>query len=271
MAGIVYFIGAGPGDPELLTLKAHRLLQAADVILYDSLVGEGLIESFPARAERIPCGKRVLPAAERQETINRWMVAAARQGKQVVRLKGGDPCLFGRLAEEIEALQHYGVAFEVVPGVSSATAAAAALGLSLTHRELAEGVTMLSAHPAADKQNRSAAWGGLVDTHRTLVLFMGVARLKPIVCTLRSRGMSAETPVAIVERASQPDQRITLGTLATIADEAKRRNVRTPAIIVVGQVVAALDRPPAAESFCEHSVGGALLPADEGGRVVAGE
>ncbi|MFB6273065.1 MAG: uroporphyrinogen-III C-methyltransferase [Salinibacter sp.] len=240
MTGSVVFVGAGPGDPELLTLKAYRAIERADVVLYDSLVGTAIIDDLPNETELIPCGKDRFSAKTRQARINELLVERARAGQAVVRLKGGDPTLFGRLGEEIGRLQNHGIPYEVVPGVTAATGASAAIGLSLTHRDLAGGVTLISGHQAPDKQVDPPTWRALVERQHTLVIYMGVARLGRISETLLMHGMAAETPVAIVERATLPDQSLTVDRLDRIVDAANEADVQSPALILVGQIVSLL-------------------------------
>ncbi|MFB6273937.1 MAG: uroporphyrinogen-III C-methyltransferase [Salinibacter sp.] len=235
--GNVVFVGAGPGDPELLTVKALRALERADVVLYDSLVGPAIVDELPRDAELIPCGKDRFPAKTRQARINELLAARAEAGQAVVRLKGGDPTLFGRLGEEIAHLQAHGVPYEVVPGVTAATAASAIAGIPLTHRDMAGGVTLISGHQAPDKQMDPPTWRALVARRHTLVVYMGVARLGRISEALLMHGLGADTPVAIVERATLPDQRVTVNRLDEIEETAKRADVQPPALIVVGEVV----------------------------------
>jgi len=237
----VHIVGAGPGDPELLTLKAHRLLESADVVLYDSLVGERIVDELPGDAELIPIGKDILPAPTRQTEINRLLIENAKLGRAVVRLKGGDPTIFGRLAEEIDVLLEHGIPFEVVPGISSATAASSALGLSLTHREFASSVTFLTGHQALDKPQDLIRWKNLVLSGSTLVIYMGVAQLERISDALQAHGMSANMPVAIVERVSLDDERWVTSRLDMVAEKAELLGVKSPAIILVGQVVSQLN------------------------------
>ncbi|MFQ5795331.1 MAG: uroporphyrinogen-III C-methyltransferase [Candidatus Bipolaricaulia bacterium] len=234
MAGMVYLVGAGPGDPELMTLKALKAIEVADVIIYDSLVGAKIVENLSEDVELIACGKRARPNLT-QESINELMAKKVREGKTVVRLKGGDPTILGRLGEEMVFLREHGISFEVVPGITSAIAAPVAAGISLTHRGLASSVVFLTGYQAS--VSSALDWESLVKCNGTLVILMGVTRLEEITLELVRHGMNADMPVAIVEKAMLPDQRVTVGELGTIVEVAKLKGVRPPAVLIVGQVV----------------------------------
>lgn len=238
---VVHIVGAGPGDPELLTVKAHRLLQAADVVLHDSLVGAEVVEDLPKRATVIDVGKR--PAGERtpQAAIERRLVEEARRGKAVVRLKGGDPCLFGRGGEEAEALAAAGVPFELVPGVTSAIGVPETLGIPLTHRDHASSLTVVTGHEDPSKAESALDWQGIARSVRaggTLVVLMGVTRLAANVDALVANGVPARTPAAMIERGTLPEEFAVTGTLETIVDDAADTGISPPAVTVVGDVVA---------------------------------
>src|SRR5436189_5452850 len=214
MSGYVWLVGAGPGDPELMTRRAARVLGEADLVLYDALVDPRALDLAP-QARRFPVGKRAGRPSIRQETINRLLVRAARRGARVVRLKGGDPFVLGRGGEEALALAAAGIPFEVVPGVSSAVAAPALAGIPVTHRGLSSGFAVVSGHA-------ESAWRPILESlapgSLTLVVLMGLGERRAIVSRLRARGWPARTPAAIVWAASRPDSLTWRGTLAELAD-----------------------------------------------------
>ena len=235
--GVVYLVGSGPGDPDLLTVKARRLIEEADVVLHDKLPGPEILGLIPEE-RREDVGKRAGGEWTPQEYTNRRMVELARDGKRVVRLKGGDPFVFGRGGEEMEYLADNGIAFEVVPGLSSATAGPGVAGIPLTHREFVSSVSFVTGHEDPTKEESAVDWAALADTGGTLVVLMGVGKLPGYVAALREAGMDPETPVAMVERATWPDQRVVAGTLDTIVDVRDREGVEPPAITVIGEVAA---------------------------------
>ena len=232
----MHLVGAGPGDPGLLTLRAAELLRVADVLLYDALVADAIVALAPASCERIFVGKRRGAHALPQGEIERLMIQRARAGKRVVRLKGGDPFVFGRGGEEAQALHEAGVAFDVVPGISSAVAAPAYAGIPVTHREHAASFTVVTGHEDPTKPAPALDWAKLADPQRTLVLLMATATLSEIAEQLIAHGLDAATPVAVVQDGTRPSQRSVSGTLATIAAEVARANVGSPAVVVVGGV-----------------------------------
>ncbi|HUL46440.1 MAG TPA: siroheme synthase CysG [Steroidobacteraceae bacterium] len=232
--GEVYLIGAGPGDPDLLTLRALQLLQEADVILYDRLVPDAILERARRDAERIFVGKETGDHAG-QSRINQLLVSLARAGRRVARLKGGDSYVFGRGGEEIEVLARAGIPYRVVPGITAALGAAAAADIPLTHRRLAHSVTLVSGHAAADD---SLDWRALARPHQTIVFYMAVAQLPRIVARLRAAGAAADLPAAIVEQATLPAQRVLRAPLASLAALAARAQVAAPALLIVGEVTA---------------------------------
>jgi uroporphyrin-III C-methyltransferase/precorrin-2 dehydrogenase/sirohydrochlorin ferrochelatase len=232
--GECYLIGAGPGDPDLLTLRALQLLQQADVILYDRLVPAAVLERARRDAERVFVGKQ--PGNHTtQERINELLVHYARLGLRVARLKGGDPFIFGRGGEEIEVLAAHGIPYIVVPGITAALGAAAATHIPLTHRRLAQSVTFVTGHVLDDE---SLDWSALARSRQTVVFYMGVGHLQQIVSKLRAAGGSAEQAVAVVERATLPEQRTLRGTLETIVATVQAANVQPPALLIVGDVTA---------------------------------
>ena len=235
-SGKVYLVGSGPGDPELLTIKAARLIREADVIVYDQLPGPEILASLPESAERIDAGKYAGDHTLAQGEINRLLVDRASQGKTVVRLKGGDPYLFGRGGEEAIELQEAGVSFEVVPGITSAIAAPASAGIPITHRDHASVVTIITGHEQ-DKGAPMVDWEWLAKSKGTIVVLMGVSTLGKYVPELIRYGSNPNTPVAIIERGTRPDQVVTTGSLRTIVDVARKHEVKAPAIVVIGDVV----------------------------------
>ena len=256
--GTVYLVGAGPGDPELITVRGLRRLQTADVVLYDKLAPAELLDEAPAHARLINVGKAPNRHCMVQEEINRLIIELAQEGLNVVRLKGGDPFVFGRGGEEALALRAANIPFEVVPGVTSAIAAPAAAGIPVTFQHLARSFAVVTGHsrlPLNRRLDRES--DGMADDDRqevtdgldhhnwaalagidTLVCLMSVRSLSAIVARLLDNGRSPETPVAIVERGATPEQRVTTGALSEIADIAAQAGVRSPAAIVIGNVVA---------------------------------
>ena len=235
--GKVYLIGGGPGDPELITVKAVRILGQADVILYDALVGPGIRQYFNPEAELIDVGKRADKHTVPQEEMNRMLVEQAKKHRIVARLKGGDPYVFGRGGEEAEELAKNNVEFEVIPGISSAIAAPAAASIPVTHRDLASSVTFITGHEDPTKGESALNFKSLAAMNGNLVILMGVSRLRDNVKALLDNGKALDTPVAIVEKGTTSGQRVTVGTLATIVEIAEKRGVEAPAIVVVGDVV----------------------------------
>lgn len=236
--GRVYLVGAGPGDPELITLKALRCLQQAEVVVYDRLANEALLQHVPASATRIFAGKAPGAHALTQDEINALLVEHGRAGRHVVRLKGGDPYVFGRGGEEAEALVAAGVSYEVVPGISSAIAAPAYAGIPLTHRDVTPAFTVVTGHEDPAKDESTVHWPALAMGADTLVFLMGVGRLALIAERLIAHGRPADTPVAVVRRGTWPDQQVVTGTLADIAERVAEVGLTAPAVTVVGRVVA---------------------------------
>ncbi|MDX1484752.1 MAG: siroheme synthase CysG [Alphaproteobacteria bacterium] len=235
-AGSVALVGAGPGDPDLLTLRALRAMQDADVVVYDRLIGDGILDLVRRDAERIYVGKAPGRHSLDQEGINRLLAARARAGQRVVRLKGGDPFLFGRGGEELAHLRAAGVSVEVIPGITAAVGCAAAAGMPLTHRGAASGVTFISGHSRAGGDEPD--WAGLAASGNTLVIYMGVATAGHAGRELLAHGMRPETPVAVIENGTRPDQRVIRDTLAGLAAGLARHGVGAPAVIVIGEVAA---------------------------------
>ena len=241
MSGKVILVGAGPGDPGLLTVKGRSALMSADVVVYDRLVGEGIMALIPSHAETINVGKESSHHLVPQEQINEILLQKAQEGKVVVRLKGGDPFLFGRGGEELELLSEHGIPFEEVPGITSAIAAPAYGGIPVTHRDCCSSLHIVTGHARAGKP-LTIDFEALVRTGGTLVFLMGVTSLSEICAGLLNAGMAPDTPAAIVEEGTTPRQRRISGTVATLPELAKQKQVHSPAISIVGGVCALADR-----------------------------
>jgi uroporphyrin-III C-methyltransferase len=239
--GSVWLVGAGPGDPDLLTRKAEKLICAAEIIFYDALVGPGVQDLIPVNVEQVNVGKRSGRHSKAQETICDLIVKAALSGKRVVRLKGGDPSIFGRATEEIEACRAHGISVRICPGITAASAAAASAGISLTLRGLARKLTFVTAHTKGDEP-LDLDWQSLADPQATLAIYMGKAAAPDIARQLQSHGLSADTPVMIVENASLSDQRIVATNLKRMGQTVKLTAGSGPLVFLIGQ--AALIRQP---------------------------
>ncbi len=242
MKGSVYLVGAGPGDPGLITLKGIEAIKAADVIVYDYLASESLLNYAGESAERIYAGKKGWDHTLTQTEINRLIVARALSGSTVTRLKGGDPFVFGRGGEEIEELIEAGLSFTIVPGVTSAIAAPAYAGIPLTHRKYASTVTFITGHEDPGKKTSTINWAALAGTQGTLVFLMGVKNLAHITRRLIENGMPPETPAGLVRWGTTPSQETVTGTLATIVENVEAAGLKPPCIIVVGDVVTLRDK-----------------------------
>jgi uroporphyrin-III C-methyltransferase len=242
--GKVWLVGAGPGDPDLLTVRAHRLIQTAKVLAYDELVPQAILDLAPARAERFPVGRRAGGCRHHEARIHPRVIECAIAGRDVVRLKGGDPMIFGRGGEEAEELAVARVPFEIVPGISAALGAAAASHVPLTHREVASSVTLITAHAAAE--DGAIDLGASIPARGTLVFYMGLGKLEATCAALVAHGRDASTPAAVIARATLPDQRVVKGTIADIARIAREAALEAPALFIVGEVVARAVESPAA-------------------------
>lgn len=234
-AGEVYVVGAGPGDPELLTLKALQLMQQADVVVYDYLVSDDIMQLVRRDAERICVGKRAGAHSVPQQDTNQLLVDLALAGKKVCRLKGGDPFIFGRGGEEIQALLPHNIAFQVVPGVTAAAGCAAYAGIPLTHRDYAQSVQFVTGHCRPDGSEPD--WHSMSRQHQTLVIYMGLMKSAHIQQQLINAGRDATTPVAIIENGSRREQRIVTGTLENLAQLIEQHQLSSPALLVIGEVV----------------------------------
>lgn len=238
--GKVYLVGAGPGHPELLTVKAAALIKSGDVIIYDRLIQEEVLALARPSAERIYMGKPVGKHESRQDEVNELLVRKAREGKSVIRLKGGDPFVFGRGGEEAEYLAEHGIPFEVIPGVCSALSAPLSAGIAVTHRDVASSLVIVTGHNADGTEARMD-WEALARID-TLVFLMGVHNLDKITRKLIAAGRPSDTPAAMIQMAFWPGERTVTGTLAGIAEECRRAAIQAPATLVIGEVVRLRER-----------------------------
>ena len=240
LQGAVYLVGCGPGNPDLLTFRALRLMQQADVVLYDNLVSAPILDMVRRDAERVYVGKKSNNHAVPQEEINQLLVRYAKQGNKVLRLKGGDPFIFGRGGEEIEELAEAGIAFEVVPGITSASGASCYAGIPLTHRDYAQSVTFVTGHRRDGEVELD--WPRLVSPSETVVVYMGVAQVDKICSQLIKHGRNPDTPAAMVEKATLAKQRVVIGTLSNLAGRVAELGIKPPALIIIGEVVSLHDK-----------------------------
>ncbi|MBX3601633.1 MAG: uroporphyrinogen-III C-methyltransferase [Rubrivivax sp.] len=238
--GRVALVGAGPGDPELLTLRAVRLLGAADAVVYDNLVAPEVLDFVAPQAERLYAGKRSSQHSMPQREINALLVQLAREGRQVVRLKGGDPFIFGRGGEEIEALAAAGIAFEVVPGITAACGVSSYAGIPLTHRDHAQSCLFVTGH--LKDGSADLDWPALVRERQTVVIYMGLGALADICAQLVRHGQRADMPAAVVQQGTLPEQRVVAGTLADLPARVAAAGLQSPCLTIVGEVVRLHDR-----------------------------
>ncbi|WP_202081128.1 uroporphyrinogen-III C-methyltransferase [Caldalkalibacillus salinus] len=235
--GKVYLVGAGPGDPKLITVYGMECIKKAEVILYDRLINTSLLEYASEDTEFIYCGKEPGKHALIQEHIHQLMIEKSQQGKVVVRLKGGDPCVFGRVGEEAEILAAHDIPYDIVPGITAGIAAPAYAGIPVTHRDHASSFTIVTAHGREDKDQDELNWEALAKGSDTIAFYMGVGNLAHICHKLIDHGKSEETPVAVIQWGTTPDQRTVIADLATIEEAVKRNQITHPAIVLVGEVV----------------------------------
>jgi uroporphyrin-III C-methyltransferase len=253
MKGKVYLVGAGPGDPDLLTVKALRVLRSAGAVLYDDLVSQEILHLISPGAQLHNVGKRCGKKNIQQEEIHFLMITLAESGLQVVRLKSGDPMIFGRAGEEIEALRHAQIDFEVVPGVTSALGAAASTGIPLTHRRLSSALVFLTAHQATNSE--AAEWSKLAGSGSTLVIYMPGQNYNGLSAKLRAAGLAGETPCAVISRASSPQQRTHITTISELKSAPR---LASPTLLVVGEVVRLANRRSFEDISSDHSLSGLL-------------
>lgn len=238
--GKVYLVGAGPGDPELITVKGLTCIQKADVILYDRLINERLLSYAKKGAELIFCGKLPGYHTMQQETINHFLIHHAKKGKVVVRLKGGDPFVFGRGGEEAEALAKHGIDFEIVPGITAGIAAAAYAGIPVTHRNFSSSVAFVTGHKQ-DGSNEEIKWESLAKGIDTIAIYMGISNLSYIRDQLIKYGKSPSTPVAVIQWGTLFEQRTMTATLETIVEAVEQNQLKNPSIVIIGEVVTLRD------------------------------
>jgi len=237
MSGKVYLVGAGPGDHKLITMRAVELLQKADVVLYDRLVSKKIISMIPKSAERAYVGRAVGDDAAHQDATNDLMARHAESGRHVVRLKGGDPMIFGRGGEEAEFLKSRKIKYEIVPGITSGIGSATYAGIPLTHRRHASSVAFVTGHEDPGKKGEAVKWGRLAGSVDTIVVMMGLSRIDVICRQLVAGGMDRKTPAAVIQDGTTPKQKMITGTVADIASRAKSGGIRPPANIIIGRVV----------------------------------
>lgn len=233
--GEVYLVGAGPGDPDLLTFRALRLMQQADVVVYDRLVSKEILDMVRRDADRIYVGKERSNHAVPQEDINHLLARLGKEGKRVCRLKGGDPFIFGRGGEEIDTLMQQGVPFQVVPAITAASGASSYAGIPLTHREYSQSVVFATGHLKDGSMNLN--WKGLAQPNQTIVFYMGLQGIAVICSELIAHGMPDSTPIALIQKATTPQQKVVTATLGTMPDEVEKSDIKPPTLIIVGNVV----------------------------------
>lgn len=238
--GEVYLVGTGPGDPDLLTFRALRLMQQADVVLYDRLIGDGILNLVRRDAERIYVGKLPNDHSVPQEEIGKMLIRLAQEGKRVLRLKGGDPFVFGRGGEEIEALSENGIAFQVIPGVTAAVGCASYAGIPLTHRDHAQGCVFVTGHEKDGKLNLN--WKSLIQPRQTVVVYMGLSSMGAITAGFLANGADPATPAAVIENGTRAGQRVITGTLESLTEKTASAGIKSPALIIIGSVVSLRDK-----------------------------
>ena len=237
MTGKVYLVGAGPGDPKLITLRAVDLIKKADVVLYDRLVSKKILDMIPKRAVSIYVGRAVGDDTTHQETTNELMVKYAKLKKSVVRLKGGDPIIFGRGGEEAEVLKSFNVKYEIIPGITSGIGSATYAGIPLTHRQLASSVVFVTGHEDPEKKTEIVKWKKLAKSVDTIVIMMGLSRIDIISKKLIDGGMDKNMPVAVIQNGTTSQQKMIKGTISNITNKIKRNKIKPPTNIIIGRVV----------------------------------
>ena len=235
--GKVYICGAGPGDRDLLTIKAAKLLSECDVILYDRLVNKGILKMASSKSEKVYVGRESGDPTTNQKITNELMLKYANDGKKILRLKGGDPFIFGRGGEEAEFLSSKNIKYEIVPGISSLNGAAAYSGIPLTHRDYSSSVMILTGHESIDKKKSSIKWNSITKAADTIVVFMGLEQLRYISRKLIAAGLTKNSKIAVIENATSNRQRVIVGNLGNIEKKVKQKKIGSPAIIIVGKVV----------------------------------
>ena len=237
MTGKVYLVGAGPGDPKLITLRAVELIKKADVVLYDRLVSKKILAMIPKRAVSIYVGRAVGDDTTHQENTNELMVKYAQLKKSVVRLKGGDPIIFGRGGEEAEFLKSFNVKYEIIPGITSGIGSATYAGIPLTHRQFASSVVFVTGHEDPEKKTEVVKWKKLAKSVDTIVIMMGLSRIEVISRKLIEGGMDKNMPVAVIQNGTTSKQKMFKGTISNIANKIKRNKIKPPTNIIIGRVV----------------------------------
>jgi uroporphyrin-III C-methyltransferase len=240
--GKVFICGAGPGDPKLITLKAIELLKTCGVVLYDRLVSEEIIAQIPPTSKKIYVGRATGDSTNHQDKTNDLMVRYANRGEKVLRLKGGDPFIFGRGGEEAEYLFQHNIKFEIIPGITSAIGSAVYAGIPLTHRQFSSSIAIVTGHESLHKDQRIVKWEKLANAVDTIVIMMGIGQLKQISSTLIKAGMNKNTQVAIVENGTTKKQRLVKGTLGNIVNKSNEAQIQPPAIIMIGKVISLQDK-----------------------------
>jgi uroporphyrin-III C-methyltransferase len=237
MSGIVYLVGAGPGDPKLITMRAVELIKKADVVLYDRLVSKKIISMIPKKADKVYVGREVGDDYKHQDTTNQMMIKYAKSHRHVVRLKGGDPFIFGRGGEEAEYLRKHKIRFEIIPGITSGIGSAVYCGIPLTHRKYSSSVVFVTGHEDPQKSKEQVKWKALAKSADTIVIMMGLSRIGVISKNLIAGGLGKNTPAAVIQNGTSKNQRMIIGTIANIADKIKQNKIAPPSIIIIGDVV----------------------------------
>ena len=237
MTGKVFLVGAGPGDPSLITLRAVELIKKADVVLYDRLVSKKILSMVPKKAKAVYVGRAVGDDYKHQDDTNELMVRYAKTKRYVVRLKGGDPIMFGRGGEEAEYLKKHKIQFEIIPGITSGIGSATYAGIPLTHRKLASSVVFVTGHEDFEKSKEAVRWKKLAKSTDTIVVMMGLSRIGIISKQLLSGGIDKKTPVAVIQDGTTPKQKMITGTISNIAQKVRQSKIAPPSIIIIGKVV----------------------------------